>query len=171
MAVLASSLIPVGSAVSEDTAHSPNLSSVCCQLLEKSWGKAVCDANLLVQEEQCIISLMEELSSPPLLGNGTEDICLFWFEFCPNLSPVSADVLELPAMSLGRSQEDNEHSGFTIPTLRRSSEDQATKESRFLHLCDLRYFRNPQRSNWYRWKNLDVYYRVLKWTFMFSHES
>lgn len=39
--VLASSLIPLSSAVSEDTAHSPDVSAGCCQLLERSWGKAL----------------------------------------------------------------------------------------------------------------------------------
>lgn len=49
-------------------------------------GERLCVThNLLAQEQRHIISLMEELS-PPVLGNeaGTEEICLFWFQFCPN---------------------------------------------------------------------------------------
>lgn len=78
---------------------------------------------------------------------------------------------EVCAMSLGRSQEDDDHSEFTIPTLRRSSDGQTTKESRFLHLCDIRYLCNPQRSNPYRWNNLGMDHPVLKWTFTFGHVS
>ena len=95
----------------------------------------------------------------------------FGFSSVPIQRSVSADVSEVPAMSLGRSQEDDDHSGFTVPTLRRSSDGQTTKESRFLHLCDLRYLCNPQRSNRYRWKNLGVDHPVLKWTSTFGHVS
>lgn len=129
--------------------------------------------NLLAQDKRCIISLMEELS-PPVLGNeaGTGENCLFLVSvLSPTQRPVSADVSEVPAMTLGRSQEDDDHSRFTIRTLRRSSDGQTTKESRFLHLSNPRYLCNPQRSNWYRWNNLGVDHPVLKWTFTFGHVS
>lgn len=56
--VLASSLIPLSSAVSEGAAHSPDVSAGCCQLRERSWGKAVCGSSWP------IVSLMEELCPP-----------------------------------------------------------------------------------------------------------
>lgn len=79
---------------------------MCLPVAVSCWRKAgerLCVThNLLAQEKRHIISFMEELS-PPVLGDetGTEDI-FFAFSSVPIQRPVSADVSEVPAMSLGQ---------------------------------------------------------------------
>jgi len=71
---------------------------------------------------------MEELS-PSVLGkeSGKVEVCLFVFSCVSAQRPVSSDVSDVSALSLGRSQEDYGISGLAVSTLSRFSDDRPQK--------------------------------------------